>query len=161
MSYQKDVQSNLCTTATLGTRKTWPLCRGLYEKDQWLVGFRLAVRAADWPLLTGGRYSEVVVRTGLTVYDTKRVSRLLSHRPSRYNIKECVQPKMSLNSEFLIWKEKGKREGGGWPGRSAGRHIQGKVRFVRDRDRDIETKTNRDKLTIEVPSKLGSTTSFN
>ena len=28
---------------------------------------RLAVRAADWPLLTGGRYSEVAVRTGLTV----------------------------------------------------------------------------------------------
>jgi hypothetical protein len=27
----------------------------------------LAVRAADWPLLTGGRYSEVAVRTGLTV----------------------------------------------------------------------------------------------
>jgi hypothetical protein len=24
--------------------------------------------AADWPLLTGGRYSEVVVRTGLTVH---------------------------------------------------------------------------------------------
>jgi hypothetical protein len=24
--------------------------------------------ASDWPLLTGGRYSEVVVRTGLTVY---------------------------------------------------------------------------------------------
>jgi hypothetical protein len=23
--------------------------------------------ASDWPLLTGGRYSEVVVRTGLTV----------------------------------------------------------------------------------------------
>ncbi len=30
-----DVQSNLCTTATLGTWKMWPLCRGLYEKDQW------------------------------------------------------------------------------------------------------------------------------
>jgi len=29
----------------------------------------LAVRAADWPLLTGGRYSEVAVRTGLTVHD--------------------------------------------------------------------------------------------
>ncbi len=29
------VQSNLCTTATLGTWKMWPLCRGLYEKDQW------------------------------------------------------------------------------------------------------------------------------
>jgi hypothetical protein len=24
--------------------------------------------ASDWPLLTGGRYSEVVVRTGLSVY---------------------------------------------------------------------------------------------
>jgi hypothetical protein len=23
--------------------------------------------ASDWPLLTGGRYSEVVVKTGLTV----------------------------------------------------------------------------------------------
>jgi hypothetical protein len=23
--------------------------------------------ASDWPLLTGGRYSEVVIRTGLTV----------------------------------------------------------------------------------------------
>jgi hypothetical protein len=23
---------------------------------------------SDWPLLTGGRYSEVVVRTGLTLY---------------------------------------------------------------------------------------------
>jgi hypothetical protein len=46
----------------------WPLCRGLYEKDQWKVGFKLAVRAADWPLLTGGRYSEVAVRTGLTVH---------------------------------------------------------------------------------------------
>ena len=36
-------------------------------KDQRLVGFRLAIRAADWPLLTGGHYSEVAVRTGLTV----------------------------------------------------------------------------------------------
>jgi hypothetical protein len=24
--------------------------------------------ASDWPFLTGGRYSEVVVRAGLTVY---------------------------------------------------------------------------------------------
>jgi hypothetical protein len=39
----------------------------LYEKDQWKVGFRLVIMALDWPLLTGGRYSEVVVRTGLTV----------------------------------------------------------------------------------------------
>jgi hypothetical protein len=32
----------------------------------------LAVRAADWPLLTGGRYSEVAVRTGLTVCKYER-----------------------------------------------------------------------------------------
>ncbi len=40
----------------------------MYEKDQWQVGFRLVVTVSDWPLLTGGRCSEVVVRTGLTVY---------------------------------------------------------------------------------------------
>ncbi len=45
----------------------WPLCNGLYEKDQWQVGFRLVITASDWPLLTDGRCSEVVVRTGLTV----------------------------------------------------------------------------------------------
>ena len=37
--------------------KTWPLCRGLYEKDQWLqagrYGFRLAV-VDRWPLFRGG-----------------------------------------------------------------------------------------------------------
>jgi hypothetical protein len=27
--------------------------------------------AADWPLLTGGRYSEVVVKTGLTVSSSR------------------------------------------------------------------------------------------
>jgi hypothetical protein len=48
-----------------------------------------------------------------------------------YIIKELVQPKMSLNREFLIWKERGRgerekgvrereREG---MGRLAGRHI--------------------------------------
>jgi hypothetical protein len=31
--------------------------------------FRLVVDDSNWPLLTGGRYSEVVVRTGLTVFD--------------------------------------------------------------------------------------------
>ncbi len=29
--------------------------------------FRLVVDDLNWPLLTGGRYSEVVVKTGLTV----------------------------------------------------------------------------------------------
>jgi hypothetical protein len=28
----------------------------------------MVVMASDWPLLTGGRYSEVVVSTGLTVF---------------------------------------------------------------------------------------------
>jgi len=37
----------------------WLLCKGLYEKDQWLVGFRLVITASDWPLLTGCRCSEV------------------------------------------------------------------------------------------------------
>ena len=32
---QKYIQSNLCTTANLGTWKKWPLYRGLSEKDQW------------------------------------------------------------------------------------------------------------------------------
>jgi hypothetical protein len=53
---------------------------------------------------------------------------------------------MSLNREFIIWKERreGVREREGWVGGSAGIHIQGKVRFWRDRgqrqrDRDRET----------------------
>ncbi len=39
---------------------------------------------------------------------------------------------------YLEREREGVRERGGWPGRSAGRHIQGKVRFVSDRDRDKE-----------------------
>jgi hypothetical protein len=45
-----------------------------------------------------------------------------------YIIKELVQPKMSLNREFLIWKERGRgcdRARGWLAGRSAGRHILG------------------------------------
>jgi hypothetical protein len=33
-----------------------------------VTNFRLVVMASGWPLLTGGRYSEVAARTGLTVY---------------------------------------------------------------------------------------------
>jgi hypothetical protein len=41
-----------------------------------------------------------------------------------YIIKEFVQPKMSLNREFLIWKEQGRRcERERRTGGSAGRHI--------------------------------------
>jgi hypothetical protein len=45
---------------------------------------------------------------------------------SIYIIKEFVQPKMSLNREFLIWKEQGRGGGGegeiergGWAGQQA------------------------------------------
>ncbi len=62
---------------------------------------------------------------------------------------------MSLKSRER--EREGVRERGGWPGRSAGRHIQGKVRFVRDRDRDrdkekwrdLETKRQRDRADNE------------
>jgi hypothetical protein len=53
------VQSNLSTTAILGTSKKWPLF-----KRQSLVAGCLG---SDWVLLTGGSCSEVVVNTGLTV----------------------------------------------------------------------------------------------
>jgi hypothetical protein len=44
----------------------WSLCRRLTEKDQWEVSFRLDVMGSNWLLFTGGRYSEVVIGTGLT-----------------------------------------------------------------------------------------------
>jgi hypothetical protein len=39
-------------------------------------------------------------------------------KPTIYIIKELVQPKMSLNREFLLWKERGRgvREREGWEG---------------------------------------------
>jgi hypothetical protein len=51
-----------------------------------------------------------------------------------YIIKEFVQPKMSLNREFLIWKERGRgvreREKSGWAGQQT---VISKIRFGRDR----------------------------
>jgi hypothetical protein len=68
------IQSN---QDTLGTPKKRPLFRaGRYSEvppiklvwiwDVWVSG---------WPLLTGGRYSEVVVSTGLTVHDYSKNKR--------------------------------------------------------------------------------------
>ncbi len=51
-----EIQSNLCTPTTLGAWKTWPLCRGLPDKDQWSVRFWLVVITSGWHLLTGGRW---------------------------------------------------------------------------------------------------------
>ncbi len=64
------LQSNLSTTATLGTPKKWPLYRvgrSLQVFQSKLV-LKVAWPGLGWPLLTGGRYSEVAVNTGLTVH---------------------------------------------------------------------------------------------
>ncbi len=56
------IQSNLCTTATLGT---WTVAIG--QRCLIKLRFRLAVDDSNWPLLTGDRCSQVVVKSGLTV----------------------------------------------------------------------------------------------
>jgi len=63
------IQSNLCTTATLGTPKKRPLFRGGRYSEVPPIKIVLIwdVWGSGWPLLTGGRYSEVAVSTGLTV----------------------------------------------------------------------------------------------
>jgi hypothetical protein len=64
------IQSNLSTTATLGTPKKWQLYR--VGRSLQVFQSKLVLKVAwpdlGWPLLTGGRYSEVAVNTGLTVY---------------------------------------------------------------------------------------------
>ncbi len=67
-----NIQSNLCTTATLGTQKVAVVKRvavvqGLVQSSR--LGHSRFSRAGDlgWSLLTGGRCSEVAVSTGLTV----------------------------------------------------------------------------------------------
>jgi hypothetical protein len=63
------VQSNLSTTATLVTPKKWLLYRGGWSLEVFQSKLVLELVWPDlvWPLLTGGRYSEVAVSTGLTV----------------------------------------------------------------------------------------------
>jgi hypothetical protein len=64
------LQSNLSTTATLGTPKKRPLYRGGRSLKVFQSKLVLKLIWPDfvWPLLTGGRYSEVAVSTGLTVF---------------------------------------------------------------------------------------------
>ena len=72
--YNKEPQSNLSTTTTLGTPKKWLLyrrCRFLEVFQSKLV-LKLVWPDLVWSLLTGGRYSEVVINTGLTVVYTRR-----------------------------------------------------------------------------------------
>jgi hypothetical protein len=58
----------MSSTATLGTAKKWPLYRGGRSVDgfQSKLVSKLAWLDFVRPLLTGGRYSELVVNTGLT-----------------------------------------------------------------------------------------------
>ncbi len=61
LSLQYDIQSNLCTTSTLGTQKLWPLLTGgrssevplCYKQDKW--DHKIVVVVDKWSLFTGGR----------------------------------------------------------------------------------------------------------
>ncbi len=65
-----NLQSNLCTTATFGTPKKRPLFRGGHYSEVTPIKIVLLwdVWGSGWPLLTGGRCSEVAISTGLTVF---------------------------------------------------------------------------------------------
>ena len=66
-----NVQSNLRTTASLGTQKYWPLFEsGRYPRaDHEKLLYTLAGWGLGRLLLTGGRCSEVAINTGLNVYN--------------------------------------------------------------------------------------------
>jgi hypothetical protein len=87
------IQSNLSTTATLGTPKKRPLFRGGRYSEFSPIKLQLVwdVWGSGWPLLTGGRCSEVAVNTGLTV-----VALLIVH------LKERFFPKYRRREPFEI-----------------------------------------------------------
>ncbi len=63
-----------CTVKPVYNDHTWDLKNmvlmlGVVRKDQWQVSFALVVMASNWPLLTGSCYSELVVSTGLTLFE--------------------------------------------------------------------------------------------
>jgi hypothetical protein len=67
--FEIDMQSNLCTTASLGTQKNWPLFEnGHYPgADCEKLLYTLVGWGSGRSLLTGDRCLEVAVNTGLTV----------------------------------------------------------------------------------------------
>jgi len=71
--FKKELKSNLSTTTTLGTPQTWLLYRGGWSLEVFQSKLVLKLVRPDlvWSLLTGGRYSEVVINTGLTVVYTR------------------------------------------------------------------------------------------
>ncbi len=61
------VQSNLCTTTTLGTQNLWPLLTGS-RCSEVTLSYKINNGTPKWwSLLTSGRYLEVVVNSCLTV----------------------------------------------------------------------------------------------
>ena len=61
------MQSNLCTTTTLGTLKFWPLMTdGRCSKVVNIIKIEIGP-FKWWPLQAGDHYSEVSVSSGLTV----------------------------------------------------------------------------------------------
>jgi hypothetical protein len=77
-----NLQSNLCTTTTLGTQKEWPLLTGVTGGRCSEVIYVIKASQGTkkwWSLWTGGRYSEMVVSSGLSVllnYIWKRKEKL-------------------------------------------------------------------------------------
>ncbi len=67
--YNKELQSNLSTTTTLGTPQKWPVYRGGWSLEVFQSKLVLQLIWPDyvWSLLTAGCYLEVVVTTGVTV----------------------------------------------------------------------------------------------
>ena len=62
----KNIQSNLCTTATLGTPKKWPLFRGWSKILSKLIVGLVGKRIKTGHYFTGGSCSEVAISIGLT-----------------------------------------------------------------------------------------------
>jgi hypothetical protein len=97
------VQSNLCTTATLGTPKKQPLFRGGRYSEVPPIKLVLIweVLGSGLPLLTGGRCSEVVVKTGLTVLlnDNKIYFSQYGPNPEKIKIIQTKYP----NNKIMIY----------------------------------------------------------
>ncbi len=67
------LQSNLCTAATLGTLKLRPLLTGgRCSQIEYIIKFKIEP-FKWWPLQAGGRYSEVAVNSGLTVFGIDQI----------------------------------------------------------------------------------------
>ncbi len=61
--------SYYCTVKPVYNGLPWDLKKvAVWKRGLIKLGFKLAVNVSNWRLLTGGRYSQVVVNSGLTVF---------------------------------------------------------------------------------------------